>query len=126
MNKPKTVEEWNALAAKLRAKQQVQKKTAVKPTSAKRPVSVTPSKSLPLHVVQRPKKGKFKIKSYFMTLLWKKRGIRVYKDFTCQCCGKILSEGWRYVAEDSRVYLCNKCKADIKPQFTRILYTPMK
>lgn len=126
MNRPKTIEEWNALAAKIKAKQQVQKKTAVKPKSAKRSSSVTHTRALPLHIVQRPKKGKFKIKSYFMTLLWKKRGTRVYEDFTCQCCGKSFSEGWRYVAEDSRVYLCNKCKDSIKPQFTRILYTPMK
>lgn len=127
MYKPKTVEEWNALAAKRKAKQTVHvKKATPKSKLAKRSVSATPTESLPLHVVQRPKKGKFKIKSYFMILLWKKRGTRVYEDLTCLCCGKPQSEGWRYVADDSRVYLCNKCKADIKPLYTRILYTPMK
>lgn len=126
MNKPKTVEEWNALAAKRRAKQPALKQTSSKPKQARRSVSITPANSLPLHVVQRPQKGKFKIKSYFMTLLWKKRGTRVYEDFVCLCCGKSQSEGWRYVADDSRVYLCNRCKADIKPPFTQILYTPMK
>lgn len=126
MNKPKTVEEWNALAAKRRAMQTVPRQRTHKSKQAKLSVSASPIVSLPLHVVQPPRKGKFKIKSYFMTLLWKKRGTRVFEDFTCQCCGKPQSEGWRYVADDSRVYLCNKCKADIKPQYTRILYTPMK
>ena len=84
------------------------------------------TENLPLHVVQKPKRGKFKIKSYFMTLLWKKRGTRIYEDFECLCCGKSSDEGWRYIIDNSRVYLCNKCKQDIKPQFTQIYYTPMK
>lgn len=126
MNKPKTVEEWNVLAAKRRATQSVPRQRTRKPKQAKISVSASPTISLPLHVVQRPRKGKFKIKSYFITLLWKKRGTRVFEDFTCLCCGKPQSEGWRYVADDTRIYLCNKCKADIKPQYTRILYTPMK
>lgn len=126
MNKPKTVEEWNALAAKRRALKPTLKQTSSKPQQARQSVSAAPANSLPLHVVQRPKKGKFKIKSYFMTLLWKKRGTRVYEDSICQCCGKGFAEGWRYVADNSRVYLCNECKADIKLQFTQIIYTPMK
>lgn len=126
MNKPNTVEEWNALAAKLRVRQPEPTQKKLKHKQAKFSVPVSQTVSLPLHVVQRPRKGKFKIKSYFMTLLWKKRGTRVFEDFTCQCCDKPQSEGWRYVADDSRVYLCNKCKADIKPLYTRILYTPMK
>lgn len=125
MKKPTTIEEWNALAAQIRAKQPAQIKVAPKSKLSKRSVSVKINKSLPIHIVQRPKKGKFKIKSYFMTLLWKKRGYRVFEDFTCQCCGKLFSEGWRYIAEDSRVYLCNNCKNSIKPQYIRILYTPM-
>lgn len=125
MNKPKTVEEWNALAAKRRTTQPA-KNAMPKPKERRQPLSATTIKTLPLHVVQRPQKGKFKIKAYFMTLLWKKRGTRVFEDFICQCCGKPQSEGWRYVVDDSRVYLCNKCKTGIKPQFTRILYTPMK
>ena len=126
MNKPTTIEEWNELAVKRRAKQPTQKNATSKPEQVRRLVSTTTAKSLPLHVVQRPQKGKFKIKSYFMTLLWKKRGTRVFEDFVCLCCGNSQSEGWRYITDDSRVYLCNKCKADIKPTFTQILYTPMK
>lgn len=126
MNKPKTVEEWNALGAKRGAKQQAKSNAKSKPKQVRQRLSAPKAKSFPLHVVQRPQKGKFKITSYFMTLLWKKRGTRVFEDFICQCCGKSQSEGWRYVADDSRVYLCNKCKTDIKPQFTRIFYTPMK
>lgn len=126
MNKPKTVEEWNALAAQRRTKLSAPKIGASKPKQDQRSASASHANSLPLHVVQRPKKGKFKIKSYFMTLLWKKRGTHVYEDFICQCCGNSFSEGWRYVADNTRVFLCNNCKADIKPQFTQILYTPMK
>lgn len=126
MNKPKTVEEWNALAAKRKATQTKSRQKTHKSKQAKLSASPSPIISLPLHVVLRPRKGKFKIKSYFMTLLWKKRGTRVFENFTCQCCGKSQSEGWRYIADDTRVYLCIECKADIKPQYTRIFYTPMK
>lgn len=81
MNKPKTIEEWNALAAKRRAMQPLPRQKNHKPKQAKLSVSALPTMSLPLHVVQRPRKGKFKIKSYFMHLLWRKRGFRVFEDF---------------------------------------------
>lgn len=126
MKKPTTVEEWNALAAKRKRQIPLAKKATAKSKRVRKEVSYTPPKDLPLHIIIKPPKGKFKIKSYFMTLLWKKRGTRVYEDFDCMCCNKSFSEGWRYVADGSRVYLCNKCKLSIKPQYTQILYTPMK
>lgn len=126
MTKPKTIEEWNALAAKIKSIQPASKKATPKHKQAKQTKSITPIKSLPLHFVNRSKKGKFKITSYLMTLLWKKRGYRVFEEFTCLCCNKPFSEGWRYVVDDSRVYLCIQCKADIKPQLKKIIYTPMK
>lgn len=126
MKKPTTIEEWNALAAKRKRQLPAPNKSKTKKRKVLHAVTYTPPNDLPLHIVRKPTKGKFKIKSYFMTLLWKKRGTRITEDFDCMCCNKHFSDGWRYIADDSRVYLCNKCKLNIKPQFTQILYTPMK
>lgn len=92
----------------------------------KRPVLVARAKSLPVHAVNLSEDGDLSIESYLETLLWNKRGTRVCKNFSCLCCGKRFFEWWCYIAEGSRIYLCNKCKSKIKPQFTGILYTPMK
>lgn len=124
MKKPCTIEEWNALAAKLRGKQPT-KMSVVKHRFSKKALKPT-TRSLPLHVVIKTKKGKNKKTIYFMNMLWKKRGTRVYEEIKCMCCDNYFSEGWRYIADESRVYLCYKCKSKIKPHFTQILYTPMK
>lgn len=126
MKKPTTIEEWNALAAKRKRQIPVSKKAVSKKRKDLHAVPYISPKDLPLHTVRKPTKGKFKIKSYFMTLLWKKRGTRIFEEFDCMCCNKPFSDGWKYVADNSRVYLCNKCKMCIKPQYTHILYTPMK
>lgn len=122
MEKPKTIDEWNAYAAKVKAMQKMHPKTAPKQNSIKRHKRISSTNSLPLYNVKHSKKGK----SFFKTLLKGKRGTSVLEDFTCQCCNKTFSMGWRYIVDDSRIYLCNKCKIAIKPQYIKILYTPMK
>lgn len=122
MEKPQTIEEWNAYAAKVRTMQGTPLKTVPKHNSVKNHKRISSTNSLPLYSLKQSKKGK----SFLKQVLRGKRGTRVSEEFTCQCCNKTFSTGWRYIVDDSRIYLCNKCKIGIKPEYIKILYTPMK